>query len=95
MLISQLIIAPVLILETWFYHQYVKRRDGVGFCAFDYVVIAVAVLSCAALLPLVAAHESGVNDRIWHPVLSVLTTFHTFPMVLFVGVWLRKRFVSG
>lgn len=95
MFISQLIIAPVLILEAWFYYMYVKRRDGIGWRAFDYALIAIAVLACAALLPVVAAHDSGANDKIWHPVLSVLTTFHTFPMVLLVGLWFRRRFVPA
>ena len=90
MLISQLIIAPVLILETWFYVLYVRRRDAAGVRAFDYFVMLTALLACIACLPLVAAHVSGGNDRIWHPVLSVLTTFHMFPAVLLAGLWLRK-----
>lgn len=94
MLISQLIIAPVLILEAWFYLLYVRRFDPAGACTFDYLVIAAAVLACAACLPFVAAHVSGANDQIWHPVLSVLTTFHMFPLVLLIGLWLRKHVVA-
>lgn len=90
MLISQLIVAPVLILEAWFYLLYVRRIDSSGVRAYDVLVIAVAALACIACLPIVATHVSGANDRIWHPVLSVLTSFHVFPLVLFIGLWLRK-----
>lgn len=90
MLISQVIVAPVLILEAWFYLLYVKNLDAAGVRAFDYLVIATAVLACIAGLPLVAAHESGANDQIWRPILSVLTSFHIFPAVLLTGLWLRK-----
>ena len=90
MLISQLIIAPLLILEAWFYLLYVRNADSAGARAYDYLVIATALLACLACLPFVAAHVSGANDQIWHPVLSVLTTFHIFPAVLLIGLWLRK-----
>jgi hypothetical protein len=89
MLISQLILAPVLIVEAWFYLEVVRRGDARGARAFDAAVIAAATLACLALLPLVAGHDSGGNDRIWHPVLSVLTTFFTFPAVLLAGLALR------
>lgn len=89
MLISQLILAPVLIFEVWFYLEVVRRGDTRGARAFDAVVIAAAPLACLALLPLVAAHDSGGNDRIWHPVLAVLTSFFTFPAVLLAGLALR------
>lgn len=89
MLISQLILAPVLIFEVWFYLEVVRRRDSRGARAIDAVVIAAATLACLALLPLVAGHDSGGNDRIWRPVLSVLTTFFMFPAVLLVGLMLR------
>jgi hypothetical protein len=87
--ISQLIVAPVLMLEAWLYLQYVRRQQVSGVRIFDYMVIVVAVLACLACVPLVAAHDSGANDRIWHPVLSVLTSFHVFPLVLFLGLWMR------
>jgi hypothetical protein len=89
-LISQLILAPVLIVEVWFYLALVRRRDARGVSrAFDAAVIGAAILLCLALLPLVAAHDSGGNDRIWHPVLSVLSTFFAFPAVLLAGLVLR------
>ena len=88
MLISQLIIAPVLILEAWFYLLYVRRFEAVR--SYDYLVIAAALVSSIACLPFVAAHVSGANDKIWLPVLSVLTTFHIFPAVLLIGLWLRR-----
>lgn len=91
MLISQLILAPVLVFEVWFYLEVVRRRDPDGTRAFDAAVIAAAVLACLAWLPLVAAHDSGGNDRIWHPVLSILTTFFTFPAVLLGGLALHAR----
>ena len=90
MLISQLIIAPVLILEAWFYLLYVRRQDGGRARAYDYLVIAAALASSIACLPFVAAHVSGANDKIWLPVLSVLTTFHIFPAILLIGLWLRR-----
>lgn len=89
MLISQLILAPVLVFEVWFYLELVRRRDARGARAFDAAVIAAAALACLALLPLVAAHDSGGNDRVWRPVLSILTTFFTFPAVLLGGLALR------
>jgi hypothetical protein len=89
MLISQLILAPVLIFEAWFYLEVVRRSDERGAGAFDAAVIVAATLACLALLPRVAAHDSGGNDRIWHPVLSVLSTFFTFPAVLLAGLALR------
>ena len=94
MLISQLIVAPVLVLETWFYLLYVRRQRAPGVYAYDWILIVTAVLACIACLPFVAAHVSGANDRIWHPVLSVLTTFHVFPAVLLAGLWLRRYAIS-
>ena len=90
MLISQLIITPVLILEAWFYLLYVRRRTQARVYGYDALVIVVAVVACLACLPFVDAHVSGANDKIWHPVLSVLTTFHIFPAVLLTGLWLRR-----
>jgi len=90
MLISQLIVAPVLILEAWFYLLYVRRAAPARVYGYDALVIVVALLACLACLPFVDAHVSGANDQIWHPVLSVLTTFHIFPAVLFIGLWLRR-----
>jgi hypothetical protein len=89
-LISQLIILPLLVFEAWFYLELVRGRDPTrGVCAFDVGVIAASALACLALLPLVAVHESGANDRIWRPVLSTLTTFFAFPAVLLLGLVLR------
>ena len=91
-LISQIILAPVLIFEAWFYLLLVKRNDpGRRIVGMDWLVIGVATALCVALLPLVLAHESGANDRIWQPVLSVLTSFFAFPCVLLAGLWLRLR----
>ena len=78
-------------LEAWLYLRYIRHQHASEVRAFDYVVIATAVLACLACLPLVAAQNSGANDRIWHPVLSVLTSFHVFPLVLLAGLWIRGR----
>lgn len=91
MFVSQLIITPLLVLEAWLYLCYVRHQQASVVGAFDYAVIGVAVLACIACLPLVAAHDSGANDRIWRPVLSVLTSFHVFPLVLLTGLWIRSN----
>ena len=91
MFVSQLIIAPLLVLEAWLYLCYVRHQQASVVVAFDYVVIGLAVLACLACLPFVAAQDSGANDRIWHPVLSVLTSFHIFPLVLLTGLWIRSN----
>jgi hypothetical protein len=89
-LISQLIVAPVLLFEVWFYLELARRRDpDAALRAFDAVTVAVALLACLAWLPLIGLHESGGNERIWRPVLSVLSTFFTFPCVLLVGLTIR------
>ena len=91
MFVSQLIVAPLLLLEAWLYLCYVRHQQSSVAGVFDYVVIGLAVLACIACLPFVAAHDSGANDRIWHPVLSVLTSFHVFPLVLLSGLWIRSK----
>jgi hypothetical protein len=89
-LVSQLIVAPVLVFDAWLYLLLVRRRDVAGRVrAVDVAVIGAAAAACLALLPVVAGIESGGNDRIWHPVLSTLTTFFVFPSVLLIGLALR------
>jgi hypothetical protein len=90
--LSQLIVAPVLAIEAWIYLATVRRRDpGARTRTVDWAVIATAAAACLALLPLVVAWESGGNDRIWHPVASVLSSFFVFPLVLLAGLGLRTR----
>lgn len=91
-LISQLLVAPVLVFEAWCYLLLARRADAERRVRpADWAGIAVAAGVCAALLPVVLAHPSGANDRIWLPVLSVLTSFFAFPGVLLAALWLRAR----
>ena len=92
MLLSQLIVAPVVVFEAWLYLLVLRRYDPAGRTrAVDWVVVFAGVALCLAVLPAIAGYESGGNDRIWRPVLSTLSTFFIFPSVLLLAAWWRLR----
>jgi len=90
--ISQLILMPVLIILGWVYIRLrPAARGGPAMVSFDAVVMIIAVGASVAGVLWVAGTEIGNANRIWKPILSIITTFHIFPLVLGVGWWLRRR----
>lgn len=91
-LISQLILLPVLIILGWVYTRLrPSGRCGPAMVRFDAAIIVIAVGASVAGVFWVAGTEIGNAARIWKPILSIITTFHIFPLVLGVGWWLRRR----
>lgn len=95
-LISQLILLPVLVILGWVYLRFRPRgAESKGIVKFDAVVLSAAVLASAAGVAWVAGTDIGSDARIWKPILSIITTFHIFPIVLFLGWWFRRRFFGA
>ena len=91
-LISQLILLPMLIILGWIYVRLGPHGQGVaGVVRFDAAVLGVAVLASVAGVLWVGDTDIGNATRIWKPILSIITTFHIFPLVLCLGWWLRRR----
>ena len=87
---------PVLVILAWIYLR--LRPRGVatrGITGYDAAVLCVAVLASAVGVVWVAGVDVGSDARIWKPILSVVTTFHIFPIVLFLGWWLRRRIFAA
>ena len=94
-IISQIILAPVLVILGWIYLRLrPPAPNGSGMVKFDAAVFLLAVLASAAGLVWVGGTDSGGAAKVWKPVLSVITTFHIFPVVLCTGWWLRRRLFS-
>lgn len=94
-LISQLLLLPVLGLITWGYialrpKPLVKEWKRL-LNIFDVLLILIGIALCIAGYIWVARIPYGSSTPIWLPVLSTVTTFHIYPMVLVVGWWLRRR----
>lgn len=95
-LISQLILLPVLIILGWFYIRSRPRSTGAhGMAGFDAAILAIASAASVAGLAWVGSSEIGNEARIWKPILSILSTFHIFPLILGLGWWLRRRIFSA
>lgn len=91
-LISQFILLPVLVILGWIYVRLRPRcGESRGMVKFDAVVLSIAVLASAAGVVWAAGTDIGSDARIWKPILSIITTFHIFPIVLFLGWWFRRR----
>lgn len=92
MLLSQLLLVPLLTIFCWIYIRFrPPHLTSPEVAGFDVIVIATAVISSAYGLFWVSRLDFGDASPIWIPVLSVLTTFHIFPLVLCLGWWLRRR----
>lgn len=90
--ISQIILMPVLAILVWIYLRLRPTGcGGAGVVKFDAAVLLFAVLASLAGLVWVGATEIGSANRIWKPVLSIITTFHIFPLILCLGWLLRRR----
>jgi len=91
-LLSQLVLTPVLVIFCWVYF-FLRPADTGGrqVMLFDIVTVATAVFTSVCGLVWVANSEFDHASTIWRPILSVLTTFHIFPLVLCIGWWLRRR----
>jgi ABC-type molybdate transport system permease subunit len=95
-LISQLILLPMLIILGWVYIRFRPQgRGGAGVVRFDAVVLGIALLASVAGVLWVGDTDIGNAIRIWKPILSIITTFHIFPLVLCIGWWLRRRRFAG
>jgi len=91
---SQLILVPVLVVFSWIY---LRMWPGVRtrvVAMFDIAVIGVALLCCVAGLVWIATVDPGDASPIWIPILSAITTFHIFPVVLFIGWLIRNRYFA-
>lgn len=95
-LISQLILLPVLIILGWIYIRIGPKSTGVrGMAVFDATILIIAVAVSAAGLAWIGSADIGNGTRIWKPILSILSTFHIFPLILGLGWWLRRRIFSA
>lgn len=95
-LISQLILLPMLVILGWVYIRFRPQCRGcAGVVRFDAVVLGIAVLASVAGVLWVGDTEIGNATRIWKPILSIITTFHIFPLVLCIGWWLWRRQFAG
>jgi len=59
---------------------------------FDAAIVASAVGLSAFGLIWIDAMDIGGASPVWKPILSIITTFHIFPVILLVGWVLRRRF---
>ncbi len=86
----------MLVILCWIYFR-LRPAGAVRYqvMLFDIATVTVAVLMSAGGLLWVANSEFDHANAVWKPILSVLTTFHIFPVVLCVGWWLRRRLFSG
>ncbi len=83
---------PLFAILSWIYLSVVRRNshaDGQRY--FHYAVLVLAwCLSIAAML---FAYDSNYEHAgpIWKQIAAALAAFHIFPLVLFVGWYLRRR----
>lgn len=91
-LLSQLILLPALVILAWLYIRTRPHGHDIRVMVrFDILMLAGAVLGSVVGVLWVGGRDIGSANRIWKPVLSVITTFHIFPLVLCIGWWLRRR----
>lgn len=88
-LLSQLLLLPVLTLFAWIYVRTGPRRSGLAM-AFDAAVILAGIAGSLGAAVWLQHWDIGTAAPIWRPVLSVVSTFHVFPLVLCAGWWLRR-----
>lgn len=91
-LISQLMLIPVLVIFSWIYLRLRSMTTkGKTVLLFDVAVIVAAIGVSVYGLVLVAHLDVQRSNLIWKPVLSIVTTFHLFSLVLCCGWWLRRK----
>ncbi len=91
--LSQLVLLPILAVFTWMYVR--LRPQGAqprSILWFDLFTIGIAAAFSLLGLYWSTNIEIGHASPIWIPILSIITTFHIFPLILFLG-WLVRRHV--
>ena len=91
--LSQLILFPILAVFTWMYVR--LRPQGApprSMLWFDLLTIGMAVALSLLGFYWSTNIEIGDASPIWIPILSIITTFHIYPLILFFG-WLVRRHI--
>jgi hypothetical protein len=92
MLWSQLVLLPLLLVFAWGYFVMLPpAARTAATTAYDTGVILAAVIASVLAGWLVVVRGPQAESSIWGTVMLTVSTFHVFPAVLLVGLYLRRR----